>query len=66
MLVPYACDRGRGHGVSIISYGRHGNGDASNELISRVRQKTPHVRSRGNVIGAITVMISCPATTVSH
>ena len=46
----------------IIRYGLHGNDDATNGLISCVRQKTPHVRSRGNFIAPITSMICCSAT----
>ena len=67
MLVPYTCDRERGHGMSIIiSYGLHGNDDATNGLISCVGQKTPHVRSRGNFIAPITGMICCSTTRTSR
>ena len=67
MLVSYTCDRERGYGMSIIiSYGLHGNEDATNGLISCVRQKTSHDRSRGNFIGPVTVMICCLVTKTSR
>jgi len=67
MLVPYTCDRERGHDMSIIiSQGLHGNDDATNGLISCVGQKAPHVRSRGNFIAPITGIICCSATRTSR